>query len=166
MTFLIVCAFFILTRGNDTPFHASSILEEEIIKICVRLGHTHPEGVLWYSTIESVMLFHTTDELQIAMCGVMKALTLHDETIRVRTSPTSGTHVRAYMAEVGGEPSGMQPLPSNREEKSHLSPGNPHPGGRTSQHLQANLGDLAGNELHQLKEDLCWEAALQESMHP
>ena len=29
------------------------------------------------------MLFHTTDELQITVCGVVKAMTLHDEAIRV-----------------------------------------------------------------------------------
>ena len=59
-----------LTRGDGTPFNASSIQEEDIIEICIQLGHTHPEGVLWYSTIEPVMLFHTTDELQIAVHGV------------------------------------------------------------------------------------------------
>ena len=93
---------FILTRGDGTLFDASSILEEDIIKICVRLGHTHPEGVLQYSAIESVMLFHTMDKLQIAVCGVVKALTLHDEAIRVRTSPPSATHMRAYVAVVMG----------------------------------------------------------------
>ena len=70
---------FVLTRGNGTLFDASSILEEDIIEICIWLGHTHPEGVLQYSAIESVMLFHTMDELQIMVCGVVKAMTLHDE---------------------------------------------------------------------------------------
>ena len=102
---------FVLTRGDGTLFDASSILEEDIIKICIWLGHTHPEQVLWYSAIKSVMLFHTTDELQIMMCGVLKASMLHDETIRVRTSPTSATHVKAYLAAVGGEPSSAQPPP-------------------------------------------------------
>ena len=157
---------FVLTRGDGTLFNASFILEEDIFKICIWLGHTHPEGVLWYSAIESVMLFHTTDELQIKTCVVTKASMLHDEAIRVRTSPPSATHVRVYMAAVGGEPSSTQPLPSNGEEEPHLSPSNPHPGGRTPQHLQANLGDLADNELCQLMEDLCWEVALQELNAP
>ena len=72
---------------------------------------------------------------------------LHDEAIRVRTSPPSATHIRAYMAEVNGEPSSSQPPPSDGEEEPHSSPSNPHPGGRTLQQLQANLGDLADDEL-------------------
>ena len=93
---------FILTNGEGTLFNASSILEKDIIKICIQLGHTHPEGVLWYSTIKSVMLFHTADELQIAVHGVVKTLMLHDEAIRIRTFPPSATHVRAYMVAVDG----------------------------------------------------------------
>ena len=54
---------FVLTRGDGTLFNASSILEEDVIEICILLGHTHPEGVLRYSTIELVMVFHTVDEL-------------------------------------------------------------------------------------------------------
>ena len=73
---------FILTGGNGTPFDASYILEEEVIEICIWLGHTYPEGVLQYATIESVMPFHTMNELQIAVHGIMKALTLHDEAIK------------------------------------------------------------------------------------
>ena len=84
---------FILTKGDGTLFYASSILEEDIIEICIQLGHTHPEGVLWYSAIKLVMLFYTTDELQIAAHGVVKAMMLHDESITVRTSPLSVTHV-------------------------------------------------------------------------
>ena len=38
----------VLTRGDGTPFDAASIQEEDIIKICVWLGHTHPKGVLRY----------------------------------------------------------------------------------------------------------------------
>ena len=80
-----VCLF-ALTKGDGTPFNASSILEEDIIEICVWFGHTNPERVLWYSAIKSVMLFHTMDELQVMMCGVVKAMMLHNEAIRVRTS--------------------------------------------------------------------------------
>ena len=132
---------FILTRSDGTLFRASSILEEDVIEICIQLGHMHPEGVLWYSAIESVMLFHTMEELHIAACGVVKAMMLHNESIRVRTSPPSATHVRAYMAEVNGEPSSIQ-------------------------HLQVNLGDLADNKLQQLMEELCREITLQELNAP
>ena len=106
------------------------------------------------------MLFHTVDELQVTMHGVVKASMLHNKAIRVKTSPPSATHVRAYMVVVGGEPSGTHPPSSDREEEPHLSLSNPHPGGRTQQHLQADLGDLVDNELHQFMEDLHQEVAL------
>ena len=137
---------FALTKGDDTPFNASSIPEEDIIELCIWFGHPHPEGVIQYSVIELVILLHTTDELQIMMHGVIKASALCEEAIRVRTSSPSVAHVWAYMAAVTGKP--------------HLFPSNPHAGGRTLQHLQANLGDLVDNMLQQLMEKLCREIAL------
>ena len=133
---------FYINLGDGTLFNASSILEEDVIEICIWLGHTHPEGVLQYSAIESVMLFHTADKLQIMECGVIKAMTLHDESIRVRTSPPSATHVWAYMAAVGREPSGTQPPPSNGEEEPHLSPINPTLVGKPCNTSKQTLGIL------------------------
>ena len=37
---------------------ASSVSEEDIIEICITKGHTHPLGVLHYSAMELVVLFH------------------------------------------------------------------------------------------------------------
>ena len=93
---------FALTKGDGTLFDASSILEEDIIEICIWFGYTHPEGVLWFSAIESVVLLHTMHELQTALYGVIKASMLHEEAIRLRTSPPSAAHVWAYMAGVTG----------------------------------------------------------------
>ena len=157
---------FVLTRGEGTLFDASIILEEDIIEICIWLGHTHPEGVLWYSAIGSVMLFYTTDKLQVMAHAVVKAWMLCKEAIRVRTSSPSAIHVRAYMASVNREPSGTQSLPSNREEEPHLSASNPHSGGRTPQQLQTNLGDLADDELWQFMEVLYREVTLWELNAP
>ena len=39
----------ILTKRDGTPFNVTSVLEEDIIEICIWLGHTHPMGVLCYS---------------------------------------------------------------------------------------------------------------------
>ena len=99
-------------------------------------------------------------------CGVIKAITLHEEAIRVRTSPPSATHVRAYIAVVYGELSGAQPLTSDGEEEPQLSHSDPNPGGRTPHQLQANLGDLADDELWWLMEDLCWKVTLSELNTP
>ena len=63
-----------ITRRDGTPMDASSISEENIVEICIKKGHTHPLGVLHYSTMESVVLFHTTDELKCASCGIVKIM--------------------------------------------------------------------------------------------
>ena len=92
----------VLTRGDGIPFDATSIQEEDIVVICVCLGHTHPEGVLRYFAMEYVMLFHSADDMLVAAQEVIKMMTLCEEAIKIRSSPPSATHVRAYMVTVDG----------------------------------------------------------------
>ena len=66
-------------------------------------------------------------------------MVLSEEAIAIRVSPPSTTHMRAYMATVGGEPSRSQPPPSDGEEELHLPAGNPNLGGGTLQHLMEGL---------------------------
>ena len=94
-----------LTRKNGTPLNVTSVLEEDIVEICVTLGHTHPLGVLWYSAMELVALFCTTEEMQWASCSAIKATELWDEPIAVQTVAPSEHHLRAYIAILGGDPS-------------------------------------------------------------
>ena len=61
-----------ITRRCDTLMHDSSISEEDIIEICIMKGHTHPLGVLCYSAMELVVLFHFPDKLQCATCRIIK----------------------------------------------------------------------------------------------
>ena len=147
-------------------FDATSIQEEDIIEICVWLGHTHPKGVLRHSAMESVILFHSADDMLVVAWGVIKVTTSHEEAIKVRTSPPSAAHVRAYMVVVDGEPSGSQYPTPDREGNLQHSPHDCHPGGSTPCQLQANLGDLGDDELWQLMEDLHQEVTLRELEAP
>ena len=56
-----ICIFIVM-RKDGTPLNVTSVSEEDIIEICVTLWHTHTLGVLWYLTMESVALFHMTEE--------------------------------------------------------------------------------------------------------
>ena len=141
---------FILTRKDGTPFDVTSVTEEDIIKICMGLGHTHPMGVLCYSAMELVALFLFASDMQCTACGDVKTIVLHHDEVQVR----------AYMVVVDGEPLGTQP--PALEGEVHLPTGNPQPSGETLQCLQASRGDLADKELHQLMEDLHQEVALCE----
>ena len=101
-----ICIF-IVTRKDVTLLNVTSISEEDIIEICMTLGHTHPLGVLWYSAMELVALFHTTEEMQWASCGAIKAMELWDEPIAIWTMAPLEYHimVHTYLAIVGGDPS-------------------------------------------------------------
>ena len=130
------------------------------------IGHTHPLGMLWYLATGSVALFHTTEEMQWVLHGAVKAMELQDEPIAIQIVAASEHHIRAYITIVGGDPSKLQSPPSEGEGDAHSPTGNPHPGGGTLHCLQAELGDLVDQELHQLMEDLHQEVALCELHAP
>ena len=139
-----------VTGRDGTLIDASSVSEEDIIEICIMKGHTDPLGVLHYSTMELVVLFQSTDELQHTTRRIVKMMELWGEAITVRAMAPSEAHVTVYLA--------MAHLnPSNGESEPHTPPQQTPPSGRTLHHLQVELGDLADHELHQLVEDLTQE---------
>ena len=89
----------------------------------------------------------------------LKLTVLRDEAITVRCMAPSEIHIKAYVRAVGGYPSKLQSPPSEEEGELHSPTDNPHPSRETPWHLQAELGNLADCELHQLVEDLCQEIA-------
>ena len=74
-------------KKDGTPLDVTSVLEEDIVKICIRLGHIHPMGVLHYSVSESFILFHLVDDMQCATCRSIKVTVLHKEAIAIRLLP-------------------------------------------------------------------------------
>ena len=138
---------------------ASSISEEDIIEICITKGHIQPLGVLHYSATESVVSFHSPDELQHATCRIVKMTEFWGEAITVRAMPPLEAHVTAYIAM-------LHTNPSNGEREPHTPPQQTPPSGGTLHHLQGEIGDLANQELHQLIEDLIWEIAQHEIHMP
>ena len=58
--------------------------------------------------MESVMLFHSVDDMLLMVWEVIKAMILHEKAIEVSTSPPSTTHMRTFTVVVIGEPSGAQ----------------------------------------------------------
>ena len=123
-------------------------------------------GVLHYSVMELVALFHSTEDMQCATCRAIKVTELQDEAIAVRAMVPSETHIRVYMIVVGGDPSEPQSPPSEGEGEPHSPTVNPHPSGETLHCLQAELGNLTNHKLCQLVEDLCKEIALCELNAP
>ena len=67
-----MCVFIIMQK-DGTPFNITSVTEENILQLCMTLGHIHPLGVLQYLATESVALFHTAEEMQGASHVAIKA---------------------------------------------------------------------------------------------
>ena len=84
----------ILMKRDGTPFDVTPVLEEDTIKICIRLGCTYPIGVLHYSRTKSIILIQSANDMQCATHDVIKAMVLHEEAIAIRASAPSETHVR------------------------------------------------------------------------
>ena len=136
--------------------------KEDIVETCIKMGHTHPLGVLCYSMMELVASFCSTEEMQHATHGAVKATELWGEVIAIRAVAPSETHVKAYFIAVRGYSS----KPSEEEGEPHPPHDNPHPSGEILCHLQVELGNLADHELHQLVEDLHQEITLCELNAP
>ena len=152
-------------KRDGTPFDVTSVLEEDIIEICIKLGHTHPMGVFHYSVTESIILFQLADDTQCTTFGAIKAMVLCEEAIAIRASAPSETHVRAYMTAVAGEPSRTQPPPLEGEGSLICLLETPIQVGKLH-HLPEDLDNLADHKLCQLMEDLHWEVTLCELNAP
>ena len=153
-----MCVFIIMQKGG-TLFYVISVTEEDIVQICMTLGHIHPLGVLRYSATELVALFCMAEEMQLASHGAIKAMEVCNESIAIKTVAPVESHIRAYII-VGGLPCEPWSPSSEGENDTNLPTGNPHWGGGTPQYLQAELGDLADQQLWQLLEDPHQEIAL------
>ena len=70
-----ICVF-IVTRKDGTQLDVTSVTEEDIMEMCMTWGHTHSLGVLWYLAMESVALFHMTEEMQQASHSAIKVMEL------------------------------------------------------------------------------------------
>ena len=140
---------------------ASSILEEDIVGICVQKSHTCPLGVLWYLAAESVILFGTMEDLNWASHTLMDVMELHDEAVMVWTMAPLEAHVAACLPHV------WHSKPTTGEGESHPPPQQAPPSEGTLHHLHAKLGDLNDSELPQVIKDLTQEIVQHKlTVHP
>ena len=92
-----------MMHKDGTLFDVTSVTEEDIVQLCMTLGHIHPLGVLWYSATKTVALFHMAEEMQWASGGAIKVMELHDEPIGIKIVAPTEPHIRAYIT-IGGLP--------------------------------------------------------------
>ena len=141
-----------ITRGVGTPLDASSIMEEDIVEICVRRAQAHPLGVLQYSVVESVVLFGNLKDVNHTHRTLPDMMELHDEAIMVWTMAPTQAHVAAFHAM-------WHSNPTTGEGEPHTPPYQTPPSEETPCHIHAQLGDLNNSEVQQLLKDLSQEIA-------
>ena len=129
-----------ITRGDGTPMDASSIMEEDIVELCVRRAHAHPMGVLRYSTVESVVLFGSLKDVNCAQRTLLDVMELCNEAITIWTMALMEAHVAAFTAMWHSNPTAGDGEP-------HTPPYQTPPSEETPRHLHAHLGDLNDSEL-------------------
>ena len=139
-----------ITRGDGTPMDASSILEEDIMEICIRRAHARPLGVLRYSMAESVILFGSLEDVDCAHRILLDVIELHDEAIMVQTMAPTEAHVSAFTTM-------WHSNPTSGDGELHTPPQQSPPCEETLCRLHAQLGDLNDSELQQLVKDLSQE---------
>ena len=82
-----------IARGDGTPFDADSLLEEDIIKLCVGMGHAHPNGILWLMATESVIAFHSSKEMLAMACPITLAMVWHGDPVWLHTRPPTAAQI-------------------------------------------------------------------------
>ena len=117
------------------------------MEFCVRRAHTHPLGVLQYSTAELVILFGNVADVNRTHHILPDVTEFWDEAITVWAMAPTEVQVTAFQAmwhsnstAGGGEP--------------HTPPYQTPPNKETLHHIHAQLGDLNDSELWQLIRDL------------
>ena len=72
-----------IIKRDCTPLDASSILEEDIVELCVRRAHTHPLGVLRYSAADSVVFFNNVTDVNRTQHALPDVMEFRDEAIAI-----------------------------------------------------------------------------------
>ena len=130
----------LITKGDGTPLDASSITEEDIVEVCVRRAHTHPLGVLWYSTAESVILFGNVTDMNRTHHILPDVMEFRDEAIMIQTMAPAEVQVTTFQAMWHSNSSAGKGDP-------HTPPYQTPPNEETLHRIHAQLGDLNDSEL-------------------
>ena len=82
-----------IARGYGTLFDANSLLEKDIIELCVGMGWVHPNGVLWLTATELVIAFHFSKEMLATVHLITSAMVWCDGPIRLHTRPPTTAQI-------------------------------------------------------------------------
>ena len=67
------------------------------MELCVRRAHTRPLGVLWYSAVDSVVLFSNVTDVNCTQHVLPDVSEFHDEAITTQTMAPAQVHITAFI---------------------------------------------------------------------
>ena len=68
------------------------------MELCMDLGQAHPDGVIWISETEALLVLPSTTKVMSMMCLFGEALVWHNKSIRLHLHPPTDTYIRDYVA--------------------------------------------------------------------
>ena len=79
----------IATKFNDTPLCSGSFREEDVIELCIKIGHECPKSVLWLSDTEVMPEFKCAFDMVDVTCQLSMVITWQGESVMLQSLPTS-----------------------------------------------------------------------------
>ena len=129
-----------IAKRDGTLLDASSILEEDIVELCIGRAHTCPLGVLWYSTVDSVVFLSSATDVNRTQRALLDITEFGDESITIRTVAPTEVQITTFQAMWHSNPmAGTGEL--------HTPPYQTPPNEETPCRIHAQLGDLNDQEL-------------------
>ena len=87
-----------ISKRDGTPLDASSILEEDIVELCIGRAHTHPLGVLRYSAADSVVFLGSATDVSRTQRALLEVTEFGDESIAIRTMAPTEVQITVFQA--------------------------------------------------------------------
>ena len=87
-----------IAKRDGTLLDASSILEEDIVELCIGRAHTCPLGVLQYSVADSVVFLSSAADVNHTQHALLDVMEFGDESIAIWTVAPTEVQITAFQA--------------------------------------------------------------------
>ena len=113
----------VATQGDGTLLGPSSLKEQHIVELCIRIDQKHPKGVLQLLETESVLAFWCNTNMMATKCYLTVVKVWRGDLIVLCILPPKGRQGMKYITKRSSHPSS---LACPAQAKGHWKPQLPH----------------------------------------
>ena len=124
-----------IAKRDGTPLDASSILEEDIVELCIGRAHTCPLGVLRYSVVDLVVFLSSAADVNCTQRALLDITEFRDEAIAIWTMAPMEVQITTFKMM-------WHSNPTAGAGEAHTPPYRTPPNEETPRRMYAQLGDL------------------------